>query len=251
MCHSRDMDHLLNDCSAQCLTLYGSFTSGDWLLCHQQLCNFFKGRKIRVSIFLQAGLQTTDGTLLANGAGPLPEGTELPGTLRQFSLSGGLESTSIITHPLAAECEIDGDHGAAIARELGSSMYRRADSADQHTRSPSSSADAKPTTVATLTRRSTAKDELDLLSNLLGDESSTASQETLTLEFLDDSSRDLKSTIVERSEAKLVLLDGTAARKSARDMMNDLDLGSKDECMQVCDSKTDGSDLLDLLDESK
>lgn len=245
------MDHLLNDCSAQCLTLYGSFTSGDWLLCHQQLCNFFKGRKIRVSIFLQTGLQTADGTLLTNGAGPLPEGTDLPGTLRQFSLNGRLESTSMITHPLAAECVVDGDHGAAIARELGSSMYRRTDGAYQHTRSPSSNADAKPTTVATLSRRSTAKDELDLLSDLLGDESSTASQETLTLEFLDGSSRDLKNAVVERSEAKMVLLDGTAARKSARDMMNDLDLGAKDESKKSGDRKADASDLLDLLDESK
>ena len=246
MCHSHTTDELLNDCSARCLTLYGSFTSGDWLLCYQQLCNFFKGRKVRVSIFLQAQLQATDGTLSVNGHGPLPEGAQMPGTLRRFSLDGDLISTSTVRHPLDTECVLEDDHGAALARALGSSMYRTS-TTTLHTPAP---ADAKPTAAPKLNRRSTAKDELELLSDLLGDDTdAAASQEMLTLDFLDCSSRDLASTTSERGMAPMPTLDGTAEWKSARDMMQDLNLESKDEAES--DSKRDGTDLLDLLDESK
>ena len=50
---------------------YGRFTVGDWILCKQQLIQFFQGRKVRVSLFLQQQFQATDGTLSLDAGGPL------------------------------------------------------------------------------------------------------------------------------------------------------------------------------------
>ena len=55
------------------LPRYGRFTFGDWILCKQQLVQFFQGRKVRVSLFLQQQFQATDGTLSLDPGGALPE----------------------------------------------------------------------------------------------------------------------------------------------------------------------------------
>lgn len=81
---------LLDMAAAMSRARYEPMRPGElWRLKHA-LCRFFQDRRIKVSLFLQDGLQSMDGTLVLTFAGPLPVGTEIPGTLRYYhGHSGG------------------------------------------------------------------------------------------------------------------------------------------------------------------
>lgn len=75
---------LLDMAAAMSRARYEAMRPGElWRLKHA-LCRFFQDRRIKVSLFLQDGLQSMDGTLVLTFAGPLPVGTEIPGTLRYY-----------------------------------------------------------------------------------------------------------------------------------------------------------------------
>jgi hypothetical protein len=66
------------------IDLYTKLSNGNWLLLEQALMQFFQGKKIKVSLFLQRHLQTMTGSLVLNTTGVLPYGTELPGEVRYY-----------------------------------------------------------------------------------------------------------------------------------------------------------------------
>ena len=68
----------------KCIALYTSLTNGQWILTKQSIMRFLQGKKIKVSLFLQQSLQTSEGLLILNSVGELPFGTELPGTVKYF-----------------------------------------------------------------------------------------------------------------------------------------------------------------------
>jgi hypothetical protein len=79
--------------------------SGEWGQIRRALCGFFQDRKVKVSLFLQDGLQKDDGSLVNNVRGLLPPGIAVPGRIRTFGPGGGGAETasSSFVHPLSAE----------------------------------------------------------------------------------------------------------------------------------------------------
>ena len=47
------------------------------LFIRQALCRFFTDKKVKVSLFLQDGIQRQDGTIALSYKGPLPPGVEV------------------------------------------------------------------------------------------------------------------------------------------------------------------------------
>lgn len=81
---------LLDMAAAMSRARYELMRPGELWRLKQALCRFFQDRRIKVSLFLQDGLQAMDGTLVLTFAGPLPVGTEMPGALRYYhGHSGG------------------------------------------------------------------------------------------------------------------------------------------------------------------
>ncbi|KAJ8611548.1 hypothetical protein CTAYLR_007712 [Chrysophaeum taylorii] len=212
---------LIEECAELCVTRYGSFGRGDWMMCEQQLMRFFQGTKIRVSIFLQANLQTSDGTIVVKGTGPLAEGVAVPGTLELFRSDGSTLVSTRLPHPLADSCDAGAaDKGVEAARALAGNAYR------PH----------KMVAEAKRSAFSTAKDELDLLRSMLVSEKEDDEGARLELFFLDDDEDDAGVTTT---------LDGTAQRKSARDIFADLSLLDDDD--EEDPSQKNDEDIIDLL----
>lgn len=236
------------------LSAYDDLTLGDWLHCKQRICQFFKDRKIRVSIFLQNDLQNCDGELVLDGTGHMPKKCEPLGTVRFFKKDGTLAATKTVEHPLSGKCHVGPDYGLGRIIRLAGNMYVTKShgslSAAAKSSSPSSpppaaaaaKGDSSPQSSSWPTRRATAKDELDLLTAIMdapkGDDDDRGG--AVVLDIFDDGScfRGVDGLELPQQE----LLDGTAQRKSARDLMSDLDLDAKT-------SKHEDDDLLALMDK--
>jgi len=72
----------------------------------QTLCRFFSDKRVKVSLFLQDGLQKGDGAITLQYAGPLPPGVDLPGQITAYNDSGA--SAGIDTFNFPAVETIDG-----------------------------------------------------------------------------------------------------------------------------------------------
>ena len=263
MCDSKLTDELLDDTVARCERTYGRFTFGDWILCKQQLVQFFQGRKVRVSLFLQQQFQATDGTLSLDPGGALPEGADAPGTLRRFRPGSRSPATERLTHPLLAACASAAeDHGVAAARALGSNMYTRAaESGARANRPPEAKAEAKRGpdakggggAAAPGRRESTARAELTLLAGLVSDDKAEGGDAFRLALFDGDDDDAAPPPGPDGFVDAMITLDGNAQRKSAAQRMDELGLDDKDD-KQSAGAKLDlddGDDLLDLMDSAK
>jgi len=52
------------------------------MLIRQALCQFLQDRRVKVSLFLQDKTQKDDGTFVISHEGSVPEGGNVPGTVR-------------------------------------------------------------------------------------------------------------------------------------------------------------------------
>lgn len=233
------IDNVRTMCDTPVKVQVQNFTKGEWLHCKQRVCQFFKDRKIRVSLFLQNDLQNCDGELVLDGTGQLPERCEPLGTVR-FYKNGTLAATKTVKHPLASKCQVGPDYGIGRAASLAANMYGSRPEAKSSSSAPVASAKEETSPHRrSLTRRATAKDELDLLTAIM-DAPSGDDRGAVVLDILDDQCFHVDDPELPQQE----LLDGTAQRKSARDLMSDLDLDAPKE-----DAKQE--DLLSLLDSCK
>ena len=89
---------------------YAPMTPFDFAGLKQTLCRFFTDKRVKVSLFLQDGLQKNDGTITLNYAGPLPPGAERPGVIAYYDTSGAGSSGS----PAEKGCR---QHQSAVARK--------------------------------------------------------------------------------------------------------------------------------------
>jgi hypothetical protein len=84
MVRTEGVSDLIQVAINKAIDLYTKLSNGNWLLLEQALLQFFQGKKIKVSLFLQRNLQTMTGSLVLDSKGILPFATELPGEVRYF-----------------------------------------------------------------------------------------------------------------------------------------------------------------------
>lgn len=65
-----------------------SFSAYDHVCLRYALCKLYQDRRVKVSLFLQEGIQFADGTIVIKHTGTLPNGAEQPGTIRYFGSDG-------------------------------------------------------------------------------------------------------------------------------------------------------------------
>ena len=157
---------------------FSSLSNGQWMLLKQSLMRFLQGKKIKVSLFLQQGLQTMDGTLVLDVSGKLPFGTEPAGTIR-FYEGKTVAFTRHVDTGAPSTCE-ESEEVLDVTSGLGLNMYNKEAAAESKSLYPESSmaaakAIAASTGVVSATKgkrqgitQKSAKQELSLLSDLLG-----------------------------------------------------------------------------------
>lgn len=99
--------------------LYGSLRKADWFRVRQALCRFFQDRRVKVSLFLQDGIQNIDGTIVLDMRGRLPDSTDRVGRIDYYS--GG----SKVSSQVLEACQVEGQEKASkgFKTPLGSNMY--------------------------------------------------------------------------------------------------------------------------------
>lgn len=109
---------------------YGSYTYGQWALLRRTLLGFFQDKRVKVSLFLQDGIQSRDGLMITGHDGALPVGTETPGGVRYFKSGrpGELQSVKVKNSKgvTAAQPVSDSEMLVMSSRpcKLGYNMYK-------------------------------------------------------------------------------------------------------------------------------
>ncbi len=130
------VDVLLEGAINATVDKYMKLSAADFMLLHQTLLGFFKDRRIKVSIFLQDGIQNMDGSIVLNMEGPVTNGSNPPGTITYYSSAGksGSKKVPIMNSKLSSAetpCKDIWDRKLRTT-ELGFNMY-----AKDRTNSPS------------------------------------------------------------------------------------------------------------------
>eukprot|EP01006_Ploeotia_vitrea_P005535 TRINITY_DN11794_c0_g1_i1.p1 TRINITY_DN11794_c0_g1~~TRINITY_DN11794_c0_g1_i1.p1 ORF type:complete len:377 (-),score=50.37 TRINITY_DN11794_c0_g1_i1:141-1271(-) len=92
----------LNAAIEEFVKLCKELSTAEFAQIHEVLLNFFQNKKIKVSLFLQDGIQNSDGTISLKPAGPIPNDVTVapPGTIKYFD-GETVSSTENFQYPLA------------------------------------------------------------------------------------------------------------------------------------------------------
>lgn len=260
------------------LNMYGALSNAQWFILQQSLLKFLQGKKTKVSLFLQRNLQLTDGTLVLDNDGPLPYGIEKPGTTRHFRcgelvhedtifIEGYEHSTEAMdmfdsTSQLGYNMYIPPEHNAALSatpfpsldianKDLGNRI-------SSNPQSPGKSAQAKSSLASRADMKSSAKQELNLLADLLGMGAADADPcakgsdiKPFKINLFPDSNFDEKGSGSKSSSSSNFInidIDGSAGAKSFETYMSELKLNDDKAEGKGCDE--DDDDLLALMDSA-
>lgn len=152
MVKSETVTSLVQIAISKTIQTYSTLSMGNWMLLEQVIFSFYQGKKIKVSLFLQQNLQTINGVLILSNKGPLPYGTERPGTIRYYE-ENRLIRSDVFSSEVADICYESADVIDSHSR-LGMNMY-----------SKQSNWNAEPGAEAKFTPSSASKEAVRLLNN--------------------------------------------------------------------------------------
>jgi hypothetical protein len=169
------------------LQLFGSMTAAEYVLLRLSLLQFLQHRRVKVSIFLQEGLQLHDGTIVIDISGPLPPATAHPGSFTHYSASSTWQASFSFGYALYTSIL---PHDPNYTSTLGINLYsdeREVPSSKASTTAAAAAAAAAGQSKATISppklRRTPSqgsedhsKAEIDLLSSLLAVPKSSESE---------------------------------------------------------------------------
>ncbi|KAJ8289522.1 hypothetical protein GJAV_G00002280 [Gymnothorax javanicus] len=168
----RDAPSILNQVDEtfrQLIEMYTPLSGGEFQLIRQTLLIFFQDMHIRVSIFLKDKVQNSNGRFVLPTSGPVPYGTQIPGSIRILSCTGdevkrlqfpngGSYSSALRegSFEMFGERVIKlGTNMYSVSRPVETHMSGTAKNSAQHTK-----VNAAPNPLA--------KEELNLLARLMG-----------------------------------------------------------------------------------
>lgn len=110
---------------------YSSLPPGEAFALRHTLARFFQDRRVKVSLFLQDGLQNMDGSIVIDTSGPVPAGSEPPGIIRYFDpYTGarlGTDKAARLVVPTITAAIADSNQLVTASRptRLGENMYAK------------------------------------------------------------------------------------------------------------------------------
>ena len=230
---------------------------------------FLQGKRIKVSLFLQQNLQTMNGVLIISNAGPLPYGTETPGSkklcegghvLNQMSFSvpvtleGLYESTSVLDLSSSLGNNMyftdAGSDSKSIPESIQTANKALSGSYERNEDAMKKDAGVKPQGISS----SSAKRELTLLADLLGvgaHDKKHDDEKPFRINLFPDLRFDGKISDGGKDDSSngfiMVDIDGTAGGKTFDEYLSELDLKET----KASHKTDDEDDLLSLMDSAK
>eukprot|EP00823_Brevimastigomonas_motovehiculus_P004426 TRINITY_DN2926_c0_g1_i1.p1 TRINITY_DN2926_c0_g1~~TRINITY_DN2926_c0_g1_i1.p1 ORF type:complete len:405 (-),score=112.69 TRINITY_DN2926_c0_g1_i1:478-1692(-) len=260
------------------LDTYKSLTEPQCFYLRQALCRFFQERKVKVSLFLQDGIQSLDGAIIIFNEGSLPPHTQLPGTIRYYDASDSqqikeekvaLRNAANVSIP-ATDSVFDISKAATSPRpcKLGFNLYARDRKKSSKPSSWSSSAkqgkdlEGKDFLEGNMHERESAKKELNTLAQLVGivPSSSVSSDKDKfnIVHLFHEDSDDKKSNAM----SDVICMDGDESnfvKKRVLSLLKELNLEDKKDQSSTSSSslsssskgaKAEDDDLLSLMDNA-
>jgi len=83
-----DVEPLVAACFGMMNKTYCCLELIEWTFVKRQVATFFLGRRVKVSLFLQTGIQHMDGTLVLDHKGKVAYGVDVPGTIEYYDKEG-------------------------------------------------------------------------------------------------------------------------------------------------------------------
>jgi len=118
---STDSKKLIDKAQNQLTQLYSTFDYADYFTMRQSLARFYQDKRVKVSLFLQEGLQLADGNICITPAGPLPVNIEMPGKITYYD-AGKISRTENIKLSNAINCR---ERAPTDRCELGFNLYAK------------------------------------------------------------------------------------------------------------------------------
>lgn len=258
---------LVDDTIDKTLRTYGGLNMGEFHLLKQLLASFFQDRRVKVSLFLQTGLQTPNGHICLNDNGCLTEAT---GNIRFYNEGGSVTHSSSFQNaftrkwePGSDECTLgtnlySKDSNSGTSKSETESMVAQAKLSSLSVAAAAQSKQSSHKAESKAAAKSTATAELNLLAQLMG----TCAREA---EMSDDkpapklnlfansdpfsSSGGAKGTI---PSVSTITIDATSGRKTAAAMMAELKLDGdeEDKTSDYKNNDDEEDDLLSLMDSA-
>jgi hypothetical protein len=135
---SEVVNPLIQTAINRAIDLYTNMSEGNWLALQQTLLQFFQGRKVKVSLFLQQQLQNVNGVLVLNNhKGTLPFRTEKPGQIRYFENGSFIRSDHFhVEH--SNQCQ-EATEMLDLSSSLGKNIYSKPNESSGNSSKPSAS----------------------------------------------------------------------------------------------------------------
>eukprot|EP00899_Mesostigma_viride_P019408 jgi/Mesvir1/27469/Mv07246-RA.1 len=246
---------------------YNPLSQGDMQLLRHTLLRFFQGKRIKVSLFLQEGLQNQDGRLVLPKPAPNPGTKHKLGSVRVFDESGGVKESQVtlctppdatlLSYPVplggnlyakdrivkAPEAEQPGaDAGGAAPAAGGATQARSMPAA-------SSTGDGLPTSERMgpddyVPQSKEATQELNLLASLIGGPKSDASSFKINL-FPDTNSSNVIPSGGKSAADNMIIIDATCGKGKGGGLEDVM------KSMELEDTQGESDDLLSLMDSAK
>eukprot|EP00736_Rhodelphis_marinus_P014211 Rmarinus@m.6252 len=230
----------VNQAMSRLTSFYSELPLGDMMLLRQSLCRFVHDRRVKVSLFLQDGIQNQDGSIVLPKQSPLPPRVEAPGTLRIYE-GGAVVKEMVIPNPSAMCVQA----GAKLEdTSLGSNLYsRRRNKEDVLPQTSSESVRPEPDSQPRSYETVSGDKEMSQLASLIKVSKPSTNEFKLQL-FQAEASSGFASGGGKSAGggANVVMVDATVDQGHLKEMVAEMSLD---------DGKDDGpDDLLDLMDSA-
>ena len=167
---STEAKKLIDAAANQLHVLYATFTYTDYFALRQSLARFYQEKRVKVSLFLQEGLQLADGNIACSAGGALPVNTDMPGRIVYYEDGKEVRSEAVKLANAAGVKE----RSATEKTELGLNLYAK----DKRKKARAAALAGNTTTnTATARRLDKGKEEYD---TLLDDEDKAAAKGELS-----------------------------------------------------------------------
>jgi len=255
LCHAESVLQIVDSTIAMIKDTYGRFSQGDFIEMRHILSTFFQDKHVKVSLFLQGNIQSSDGAFILGWGGytpPLSEATP-PGTVRYFGALG--EETMRRTVPLVCAETAQPPEAQtmdAVTTTLGENMYlkdrQRGAAPPDREANPAGMAQAAPAQPAKpVVEKVTAKSamaELNMLAELMGSIAESVAEESkddgFRLNLFNDTA--IPDGFAAEVTSEKMKFDSKKSNAALKDIASDMDVGGN------ATGADDGDDLLDLMD---
>eukprot|EP00993_Chasmostoma_nieuportense_P001249 NODE_2147_length_1267_cov_117.563158_g2041_i0.p1 GENE.NODE_2147_length_1267_cov_117.563158_g2041_i0~~NODE_2147_length_1267_cov_117.563158_g2041_i0.p1 ORF type:complete len:376 (-),score=106.31 NODE_2147_length_1267_cov_117.563158_g2041_i0:82-1209(-) len=223
-------------------------SSAEFAQIRQSLTSFFQDKKIKVSLFLQDGLQNPNGSMVLPSGGPLvnDQTVEAPGSIKYFDDAGTPFTSGQFAYPLAASVEprAQGDAFDATTRtsRLGKNLYtvdRSKKKEAPKSAPPANSSGSTTTSSQKLKEIPSGQAELKLLKDMIGTQSSDSG---FKITLFPDSGE--PSTEPSNREISISKITREEMEKTNQELLGVI------ESMNIAEDGGMEKDMLELMDQA-